>query len=104
QLFIHIYQLKLIPPTGMYEKNDFKMLESIGSALSKDELRVIIGSGENLQVGTTEVEAERGGGTGRRPCDGKHEDDFCIWHGKYGRCEYYPFSFRQLVCVVRDFK
>lgn len=46
----------------MYEKNDFKMLESIGSALSKDELRVIIGSGENLQVGTTEVEAERGGG------------------------------------------
>ena len=88
----------------MYEKNEFNKLESIGSALSKDELRVIIGSGENLQVGTTEVEAERGGGTGRRPCDGKHEDDFCIWHGKYGRCEYYPFSFRQLVCVVRDFK
>lgn len=31
------------------KKNDFKMLESIGSVLSKDELRAIVGGGENLQ-------------------------------------------------------
>lgn len=31
------------------KKNDFKMLESIGSALSKEELRAIVGGGENLQ-------------------------------------------------------
>lgn len=86
------------------KKNDFKMLESIGSVLSKDKLRVIIGGGDNLEVGTTELETERGGGKGGRPCDGKRENDVCMWHGKYGRCEYYPFSFRQLVCVVRDFK
>ncbi|MBF1498011.1 hypothetical protein [Prevotella pallens] len=32
------------------KKNDFKMLESIGSVLSKDELRAIVGGGENLKL------------------------------------------------------
>ena len=36
------------------KKNDFKMLESIGSVLSKEELRVIIG-GEEPYEGTTTV-------------------------------------------------
>ena len=31
------------------KKNDFKMLESIGSALSKEELRAIVGGGEYLK-------------------------------------------------------
>ena len=86
------------------EKNDFKILESIGSVLSKDELKFVIGGEEHLESGTTGLESERGGGKGHRPCDGKHENDVCMWHGEYGRCEYYPFSFRQLVCVVRNFK
>lgn len=36
------------------KKNDFKMLESIGSVLSKDELRAIVGGGENLKRGPKE--------------------------------------------------
>lgn len=30
------------------KKNDFKMLESIGSVLSKDELKFVIGGEEHL--------------------------------------------------------
>lgn len=44
------------------EKNDFKMLESIGSVLSKDELKFVIGGEEHLESGTTALESERGGG------------------------------------------
>lgn len=56
------------------KKNDFKMLESIGSILSKDELRVIIGGGENLQVGEKEPpKAKR-----VWPCTGKREGDACF--------------------------
>ncbi|WP_315318812.1 hypothetical protein [Prevotella aurantiaca] len=89
------------------------MLESIGSTLSKDELRVIIGGGEDLQSSdgtpTTTIDTEVGGhdergGKGKYPCDGKGEGAPCIWHGKFGRCEHFPFSYGRVICVVRDFK
>lgn len=55
------------------KKNDFKMLESIGSVLSKEELRAIVGGGENLKRGPKK------GSPAKRmdDCENKREGQAC---------------------------
>ena len=83
------------------KKNDFKMLESIGSVLSKDELKFVIGGEEHLQGGngtpTTSIELEAGGKK-ELPCAGKREGASCTWNGKSGHCKSWLCSTNGLIC------
>lgn len=76
------------------------MLESIGSVLSKEELRVVIG-GDKLEDKATTIQDSIDDEIKFGPCAGKELGEECFHRGYKGVCHHKPFSGMVLFCVKK---